>query len=122
MKEKSTWIVLPSVILAGIGVLSFSFPEFFRQDGGYVGYGGKNGFVVFIYRVLLYIFWGKSLGIVLIILGLMGIVFFTKEIFKKEEPVPLETEIKQKITSDVLSKFITIGKKQIKKSQKSNHS
>ncbi|QHV01324.1 hypothetical protein [Synechocystis sp. CACIAM 05] len=117
MKEKLTWVALPSAILVNIGILAFSFPEFFKHEGGYTAYGGNNGFIVFIYRVLLYIFWGKSLGIILIILGAIGLIYFVKETFKKEEPVPLDVQVKQEITTKVFSETFKLAKKQIKKNQ-----
>ncbi|MFN9174883.1 MAG: hypothetical protein ACK58N_10340 [Synechocystis sp.] len=89
MKEKLTWIALPSAILLSIGAFALSFPELFKHEGGHAGYGGNNGFAVFIYRVLLYIFWGKPLGVILIILGVMGIIYFTKEILKQKSQFPL---------------------------------
>ncbi|MBE9239661.1 hypothetical protein [Synechocystis salina] len=117
MKEKLTWIALPSIVLISIGILAFCFPEFFKHEGGYAGYGGNSGFIVFIYRVLLYIFWGKFLGIILIVLGAIGFVYFVKEIFKKEEPVPLDIQVKQEITTTVFSEAFKLAKKQIKKNQ-----
>jgi hypothetical protein len=117
IKDKLVWILLPSLVLIIIGILAISFPEFFKHEGGYAGYGGKSGLLVFIYRLFLYVFWGKLMGFLSAFAGVIGLVYFAKEIFKKEQIVPVDVAIKQEVTTLALSKAFDFSKKRFKRSR-----
>jgi multidrug transporter EmrE-like cation transporter len=68
IKDKLAWILFPSLTLILIGIFAINFPDFFKTDGGYTNI---HKLPVFISRLFLYIFWGKTMGVVLIIAGVI---------------------------------------------------
>jgi hypothetical protein len=117
IKDKLFWILFPSLVLITVGILAINFPDLFKHEDGYAGYGSKFGLLVFIYRLFLYVFWGQLMGFLLIFTGAISLVYFAKEIFKKEEIVPVDVAIKQEVTTLALSKAFDFGKKRFKKSR-----
>jgi multisubunit Na+/H+ antiporter MnhG subunit len=118
IKDKLVWIFLPSSALIIIGFLSINFPDFFKTDGGYTNI---HKLPVFVSRLFLYIFWGKTMGILLIVAGVILFAYFIKELFTKEKIIPADVVIKQQVTTLALSKAFKFGKKRLKKLQiKSN--
>ena len=73
--EKLKWIVLPSLIAIGVGVLEIQHPHALDNfDDNYTGRGAA-GLVLLIIELLLKLTWGQVGGTCIIILGIAAIVF-----------------------------------------------
>jgi hypothetical protein len=117
IKNELAWIFFPSSTLIIIGILAINFPSLFKTIVGYTG----RGLFIFILSLFLYICWGKLMGFLLILTGFIGVVYFIKEIFKKNEIVPVDVALRQETTTLALSKAFKFSKKRLKRSHTKNN-
>lgn len=95
MMEKMKWIVLPALILIGIGVLEINFPHVMDNcDDGYTG-RGVAGLIVLLFELFLCLTWGKLEGAIAILLGITAIVICLLP--KKEQT---ETDLVKSLESE----------------------
>jgi ABC-type sugar transport system permease subunit len=72
--EKMKWIILPALLVIGVGVLEINFPHAMDGfDDSYTGRGGA-GLIVLLFELFLWLTWGKIGGAIAILLGTIAIV------------------------------------------------
>lgn len=89
--ERLKWVILPSLLLIGLGLLEIKFPHV--MNGFYDYYAGhtKAAIFILIFEYLVAWSWGTVTGIALVSLGLfLLIVCFSP---KKSPPEKQETEL-----------------------------
>ncbi|HEY9601824.1 MAG TPA: hypothetical protein V6C85_09455 [Allocoleopsis sp.] len=80
--EKIRWVVLPSLLVIGIGILEIKFPHALAGfDDGYAGHGAA-GLIMLTFELFLILTWGKVEGGLLIIFGILAIMIC---LFPKKE-------------------------------------
>ncbi len=108
--EKIQVVVLPSLLIIGIGILEINYPDALAGfDYGH-DLSGLAGLIVLLFELFLMLTWGKIEGYLLIMLGLSIIVicFFPK---KKRELESLVTEnIKNAATKVLTAAAFRTGK------------
>ncbi len=108
--EKIQVVVLPSLLIIGIGILEINYPDALAGfDYGH-DLRGLAGLIVLLFELFLMLTWGKIEGYLLIILGISIIVIFlwTK---KKREPETSVTENnKNSFTNRLSSAAFRAGK------------
>jgi hypothetical protein len=120
--EKIKWVVLPSLLVLGIGILEIKYPHALAGfDDGYTGHG-KAGFIMLIFELFLMLTWGKIEGYLLIMLGISIIViFFCPK--KKREPESLVTEnLKNTATALLTDTAFRTGKAYFQRKQRNQKS
>jgi len=72
--EKLKWVILPALIVIGVGVLEINFPHV--MDGFNDGYTGRGvaGLILLLFELFVSLTWGKIGGFVAIFLGSTAIV------------------------------------------------
>jgi heme/copper-type cytochrome/quinol oxidase subunit 2 len=109
--EKLKWVVLPSLIVIGIGILEIKYPHAFQGfDDNYTG-RGMAGFIMLLIELFIMLTWGTIEGIVLIVLGILPIVicFFP---FKDQVN---ESEENEKLRDVVAVSAFSVGKAYVKR-------
>lgn len=72
--EKLKRIVLPSLLVIGIGILEIKYPHAMKGlDDGYTG-RGVAGIILLLFELFIMLTWGKIGGVVAILLGMLAIV------------------------------------------------
>lgn len=112
IKDKLLWIFLPSLTLILIGILAIDFPNFFKHT--VVHHVHHGGLLTLVSVLFLYIFWGKFMGILSILLGTIGVIWFITEIFNKEKIMPVNTTIRQQIFTLAPPKIFDVVKSDLK--------
>ena len=113
--EKIKWVVLPSLIVIGIGILEIKYPHAMQGfDDGYTG-RGIAGFIMLLFELFLTLTWGTIEGMVLILLGILVIVicFFPdkEEVNKSDNKEQInESKNNEKISTVVASSAFRLGK------------
>lgn len=89
ISEKIKWIVLPSLLVIGFGILEIKYPN--AMDGFDDGYTGRGaaGLILLLVELFLMITWGKIGGIVAITVGTLAAILSF---------IPNSKQIKEEIT------------------------
>ena len=108
--EKIKWVVLPSLLVTGIGVLEIKYPHALAGfNDGYMGHG-KAGLIMLIIELFFMITWGKIEGTFLIMFSLLAIVIC----FLPKKEQALETSVtennKNSFTNRLSSAAFRAGK------------
>ena len=104
--EKLRWVVLPSLVVIGIGILEIKYPHAMQGfDDGYTG-RGIAGFIMLLFELFLTLTWGTIEGMVLILLGILVIVIC---FFPDKEQVN-EAEKNKNLSTVVASSAFRLGK------------
>ncbi len=73
VSEKIKWIILPSLLVIGLGILEIKYPH--AMDGFDDNYTGRGiaGLILLFVELFLMITWGKIGGIVTVLLGIFAV-------------------------------------------------
>lgn len=72
--EKLKWIILPALLVIGIGVLEIKFPHaIIGFNDGYTG-PGVAGLIVLLLELFIWLTWGRIGGAIAIFLGTTAII------------------------------------------------
>jgi hypothetical protein len=113
--EKLKWVVLPSLIVIGIGILEIKFPHAIQDiDGGYAGLRGGSFVFVLAFRLFIMLTWGTIEGVILILLGLLPIVICFLPNKEQVNESDNEPKLSTVVASSVASSAFDIGKAYVK--------
>lgn len=106
--EKIKWIVLPSLLVIGIGILEIKYPH--AMDGFDDGYTGRGvaGLFMLLFELFIMFTWGTIGGAVTILLGVLAIaICFLPEgkRFEEQSPEISVVENDQSSSTTSLSSF-----------------
>ncbi len=117
--EKLKWIVLPSLLVIGLGTLEINFPHAMDGfDDGYTG-TGVAGFIMLLFELFLMLTWGKVGGTFAILLGMLAIVICLLPNMAQTEEQPTDSLMteneKRLITAALSSLALRAGKTYVQK-------
>jgi hypothetical protein len=116
--EKIKKIVLPSVLVMGLGILEIKYPHAMTSfDDNYTG-RGISGFILLLIELFITFTWGKVGGVMAILLGGIAIIIcFLPSKKEKVEEQPINNSITENdkiLSATTLSSFVLhVGKAHI---------
>jgi hypothetical protein len=112
--EKLKWIILPALLVIGVGVLEIHFPH--AMDGFDDNYTGRGaaGLIVLLFELFIWLTWGKIGGVIAILLGTMAIVICLLPKSEQVKAKPIKSSVTdndKNLTNNALASFaLRVGK------------
>lgn len=106
--EKLKWIILPALLVIGVGVLEINFPHTMDSfDDGYTG-RGVAGLIMLLFELFIWLTWSKIGGAIAILLGTTAIVICLLPKSEQVEAKPIQsfvTDDDKNLTNNALASF-----------------
>lgn len=116
--EKLKWIILPALLVIGVGVLEINFPHAMDGfDDGYTGRGGV-GLIVLLFELFVWLTWSKIGGAIAISLGTTAIVICLLPKSEQVEAKPIKsfvTDDEKNLTNTLASFAFRASKNYVKR-------
>jgi hypothetical protein len=91
--ERRKWIILPALLVVGIGLLEINFPQAMNGfDDPYTGHGAA-GFMMLLFELFLMLTWGKVGGAIAVLAGVLVIALCFLPVTKQAKEQPIEKSV-----------------------------
>jgi hypothetical protein len=108
ISERVKWIILPALLVIGIGILEIQYPNAMQGfDDSYTGRGAA-GLILLVIELFLMITWGKIGGMVAITVSIFAVILSfapNSKQTKEETTEGLETERVKHVDTQAVSSF-----------------